>query len=70
MLTAGQDPSGWTSPLADGRTARTTLPLLTAWASRAALDAHTSSAAQAAFRGQLGPMAGALYDERPYKLLD
>jgi quinol monooxygenase YgiN len=41
-----------------------------AWASRDALDAHTSSAAQVAFRDRLGPMAGALYDERLYKVLD
>jgi hypothetical protein len=34
------------------------------------LDAHTSSAAQVAFRDRLGPMAGALYDERLYKVLD
>lgn len=41
-----------------------------AWASRAALEAHASSAAQVAFRDRLGPMAGALYDERLYKLLE
>ncbi|MEQ1580785.1 MAG: antibiotic biosynthesis monooxygenase [Steroidobacteraceae bacterium] len=41
-----------------------------AWASQAALDAHTSSASQVAFRDRLGPMAGALYDERLYKVLD
>lgn len=41
-----------------------------AWASRAALDAHTSSPAQVAFRDRLGPIAGALYDQRLYKALD
>lgn len=41
-----------------------------AWASRTAFDANVSAAAQIAFRDRLGPMAGALYDERLYTLVE
>ncbi len=40
-----------------------------AWASRNALDAHAMAAHTRAFRDKLVPIAGALYDERFYKLL-
>jgi len=40
------------------------------WASRSALDGHAEAAHTRAFREKLSPMAGALYDERFYKLLD
>jgi quinol monooxygenase YgiN len=40
-----------------------------AWANREALDAHVMAAHTRAFREKLLPLAGALYDERFYKLL-
>jgi quinol monooxygenase YgiN len=40
------------------------------WADRKALDGHAEAAHTRAFREKLSPMAGALYDERFYKLLD
>jgi quinol monooxygenase YgiN len=40
------------------------------WASRKALDGHAMAAHTRAFRQQLLPMEGALYDERLYKKLD
>ena len=39
------------------------------WKNRAAVDAHTGAAATRDFREKLGPMSGALYDERLYKSL-
>ena len=39
------------------------------WKNRAAVDAHTASASTREFREKLGPMSGALYDERLYKKL-
>jgi len=40
------------------------------WANRKALDGHAEAAHTRAFRERLSPMAGALYDERFYKLVD
>jgi quinol monooxygenase YgiN len=40
------------------------------WTSRKALDEHVMAAHTRAFRRQLLPMEGALYDERLYKKLD
>jgi quinol monooxygenase YgiN len=37
------------------------------WKSRAAIDGHIVTAATKEFRDKLGPMSGALYDERLYK---
>ncbi len=39
------------------------------WKSRAAHDAHIATASTKEFREKLGPMSGALYDERLYKSL-
>jgi quinol monooxygenase YgiN len=39
------------------------------WKSRAAIDTHIAAAATREFREKLGPMSGALYDERFYKSL-
>ena len=39
------------------------------WKSRAAVDGHIATAATKEFREKLGPMSGALYDERLYKNL-
>jgi quinol monooxygenase YgiN len=39
------------------------------WKSRAAIDGHVVTAATREFREKLGPMSGALYDERLYKSL-
>ncbi len=44
--------------------------VITAWRDQAALDAHVMNAKTRAFRDQLAPAAGALYDERFYKALD
>jgi quinol monooxygenase YgiN len=44
--------------------------VLEVWANREALDGHAEAAHTRAFREKLSPMAGALYDERFYKLLD
>ena len=41
-----------------------------AWSDRKALDAHAMAAHTRAFRDKLGPIAGALYDERIYKALN
>jgi quinol monooxygenase YgiN len=43
--------------------------VIEAWANRKALDAHGTAAHTRAFREKLSPFAGALYDERFYKLL-
>lgn len=40
------------------------------WANRKALDGHAEAAHTRAFREKLSPMAGALYDERFYKLVN
>lgn len=40
------------------------------WANRKALDGHAEAVHTRAFREKLSPMAGALYDERFYKLVD
>ena len=40
------------------------------WANRKGLDAHATAAHTRAFREKLLPMAGALYDERFYKVVD
>jgi quinol monooxygenase YgiN len=39
------------------------------WTNRAALDGHIASPSRREFREKLGPMSGALYDERLYKSL-
>ena len=39
------------------------------WKNRAALDAHIAAASTKEFREKLGPMSGALYDERLYTSL-
>jgi quinol monooxygenase YgiN len=39
------------------------------WKNRAAHDAHVAAASTKEFREKLGPMSGALYDERLYKSL-
>jgi quinol monooxygenase YgiN len=39
------------------------------WKSRAAVDGHVVTASTKEFREKLGPMSGALYDERLYKSL-
>jgi quinol monooxygenase YgiN len=39
------------------------------WANRKALDAHATAIHTRVFREKVSPMAGALYDERFYKLL-
>ena len=41
-----------------------------AWSDRKAFDAHAMAAHTRAFREKLGPIAGALYDERIYKALN
>ena len=40
------------------------------WADRRAYDAHVMAASTRQFRDKLGPMSGALYDERLYKPLE
>lgn len=40
------------------------------WRDRKAADAHSMAEHTRAFRGQLGPAAGALYDERFYRVVD
>lgn len=40
------------------------------WKDQAALDAHTVAAGAREFREKLGPMLGALYDDRRYKTLE
>jgi quinol monooxygenase YgiN len=44
--------------------------VIAAWRNHKALDAHDASAKTRAFRDQLAPGLGALYDERLYKALD
>jgi quinol monooxygenase YgiN len=44
--------------------------VIEAWTNREALDAHAMAAHTRAFREKLGPIAGALYDERIYKALN
>jgi len=39
------------------------------WADRAAIDSHIAAPATREFRDRLGPMSGALYDERLYRSL-
>jgi|SRR5215467_6134565 len=39
------------------------------WKNRAAIDAHIAAASTKEFREKLGPMSGALYDERLYRSL-
>ena len=41
-----------------------------AWKDRKAYDARGSAGPQRAFRDKLGPMLGALYDERIYRAVD
>ena len=44
--------------------------VIEAWTNRQALDAHAMAAHTRAFRDKLGPIAGALYDERIYGALN
>lgn len=44
--------------------------VLEAWRSKAALDGHAMAAHTRGFRARLLPLAGALYDERLYKILE
>jgi quinol monooxygenase YgiN len=44
--------------------------VITAWRNAKAFDAHIMNAKTRAFRDQLAPASGALYDERLYKALD
>jgi quinol monooxygenase YgiN len=44
--------------------------VIEAWTDRKALDAHAMAAHTRAFRDKLGPIAGALYDERIYQALN
>jgi quinol monooxygenase YgiN len=44
--------------------------VIEAWTNRKARDAHAMAAHTRAFREKLGPIAGALYDERIYKALN
>ncbi len=44
--------------------------VIEAWTDRRALDAHAIAAHTRSFRERLSPIAGALYDERFYKILD
>ena len=46
------------------------LTVLEAWESRAALDAQRSGSASIQFRNKIGPLLGALYDERLYRAVD
>jgi quinol monooxygenase YgiN len=46
------------------------LTLVEIWSDRAALDAHTMSAPIKTFRNTIGPMSGALFDQRLYHALD
>ncbi|HTB37400.1 MAG TPA: antibiotic biosynthesis monooxygenase [Reyranella sp.] len=45
------------------------LTLVEAWTDTAAQEAHSAANATKSFRSTLGPMSGALYDERLYALL-
>jgi len=44
--------------------------VIEAWTDRKALDTHAMAAHTRAFRDKLGPIAGALYDERIYQALN
>jgi quinol monooxygenase YgiN len=44
--------------------------VIEAWSNQKAFDAARSNGAQRQFRDKLGPMLGALYDERLYRPLD
>jgi quinol monooxygenase YgiN len=44
--------------------------VIEAWTNRKALDAHAMAAHTRAFREKISPVAGALYDERIYKVLN
>jgi hypothetical protein len=41
-----------------------------AWRGQRAYDARGSAAPQRTFRDKLGPMLGALYDERLYRIIN
>jgi quinol monooxygenase YgiN len=45
------------------------LTLVEAWTDAAAREAHSAANPTRSFRTALGPMSGALYDERLYTLL-
>jgi quinol monooxygenase YgiN len=44
--------------------------MIEGWRNRKAADAHSMSARNRAFRAQLAPMSGALFDQRVYKVLN
>jgi len=44
--------------------------VIEAWRNSSAAEAHSMTAKTRAFREQLAPAGGALYDERHYKALD
>lgn len=46
------------------------LTLVEGWTDRATQEAHSATAATRSFRTAIGPMSGALYDERLYTLLE
>src|SRR2546423_758988 len=48
----------------------TRFAILEIWADQKAYDAHVMAGHTRQFRDKLGPMSGALYDERLYKALD
>jgi len=51
------------------RRAGPSLTLVEGWTNVAAQEAHSAAAATRSFRTTIGPMNGALYDERLYTLL-
>ena len=52
------------------QTARTNhFTVVEVWKDQAAADAHELAAHTKAYRGEVGPMLGALYDQRWYKAL-
>jgi quinol monooxygenase YgiN len=44
--------------------------VIEAWKDHKAYDARGSAGSQRSFRDKLGPMLGALYDERIYRAVD
>ena len=46
------------------------LTVMEAWADRTAFEAHESAIATKQFRDELGPMLGALYDQRIYRAIE
>ncbi len=67
------EPQGRRQPALRGRQ-QTSRPnhftVVEVWKDKKAYDARGTAAAQKAFRDKLGPMLGALYDERIYKAIN